>query len=94
MSKPFPKEFKRDVVAVARQRETPLRQIAKDLSASQRIRRGVADEPLNRRLAPSRGGTESVSLTHRSPAGIMQLAFIQVGNERISWLDRRLGKLG
>lgn len=30
MLKPFPEEFRRDVVAVARKREAPLIQIAKD----------------------------------------------------------------
>ena len=30
MSKPYPVEFRRDVVAVARKREAPLSQIAKD----------------------------------------------------------------
>jgi transposase len=34
MSKAFPKEFKRDVVAVARKREVPLSQIAKDFGVS------------------------------------------------------------
>jgi transposase len=31
----FPKEFKRDVVAVARKREAPLSQIAKDFVVSE-----------------------------------------------------------
>lgn len=31
MPKPFPEEFRRDVVAVARKREVPLTQIAKDV---------------------------------------------------------------
>jgi transposase len=35
MPKPFPLEFRRDVVAVARLREAPLRQIAKDFGVSE-----------------------------------------------------------
>lgn len=35
MSRAFPKEFKRDVVAVARKREAPLSQIAKDFGVSE-----------------------------------------------------------
>jgi len=34
MSKPYPVEFRRDVVAVARKREAPLSQIAKDFGDS------------------------------------------------------------
>jgi transposase len=33
--KPFPEEFRRDVVAVARRREAPLTQIAKDFGISE-----------------------------------------------------------
>lgn len=33
--KAFPPEFRRDVVAVARKAEAPLRQIAKDLGSSE-----------------------------------------------------------
>ena len=35
MPKPFPEEFRRDVIAVARQGEAPLRQIAKDFGISE-----------------------------------------------------------
>ncbi len=35
MPKPFPDEFRRDVIAVARKREAPLRQIAKDFGISE-----------------------------------------------------------
>jgi transposase len=35
MPKPFPPEFRRDVVAVARKGEAPLRQIAKDFGISE-----------------------------------------------------------
>ena len=35
MPKPFPEEFRRDVVAVARKREAPLFQIAKDFGGSE-----------------------------------------------------------
>lgn len=35
MPKPFPEEFRRDVVAVARKREAPLTQIAKDFGISE-----------------------------------------------------------
>lgn len=35
MPKPFPVEFRRDVVAVARKREVPLSQIAKDFGISE-----------------------------------------------------------
>jgi transposase len=42
MPKPFPAEFRRDVVAVARKREAPIRQIAKDF--------GISESCLNRWL--------------------------------------------
>jgi len=35
MPKPYPEEFRRDVVAVARKREAPLGQIAKDFGISE-----------------------------------------------------------
>lgn len=35
MPKPFPAEFRRDVIAVARKGEAPLRQIAKDFGISE-----------------------------------------------------------
>jgi transposase len=35
MPKPFPEEFRRDVVAIARKREAPLFQIAKDFGVSE-----------------------------------------------------------
>lgn len=35
MSKPYPAEFRRDVVAVARKHEAPLAQIAKDFGISE-----------------------------------------------------------
>jgi transposase-like protein len=35
MSKPFPAEFRRDVVAVARKHEAPISQIAKDFGISE-----------------------------------------------------------
>ena len=35
MPKPYPEEFRRDVVAVARKGETPLAQIAKDFGISE-----------------------------------------------------------
>jgi len=35
MPKAFPKEFRRDVIAVARKREAPLSQIAKDFGVSE-----------------------------------------------------------
>jgi len=35
MPKPFPAEFRRDVVAVARKREAPIAQIAKDFGISE-----------------------------------------------------------
>lgn len=35
MPKPFPEEFRRDVIAVARKGEAPLRQIAKDFGISE-----------------------------------------------------------
>jgi transposase len=35
MPKPYPKEFRDDVVAVARKREAPLNQIAKDFGISE-----------------------------------------------------------
>lgn len=35
MPKPFPKEFRRDVVEVARKREAPVAQVAKDFGISE-----------------------------------------------------------
>lgn len=35
MSKPFPEELRRDIVAVARKGEAPLRQVAKDFGISE-----------------------------------------------------------
>ena len=35
MPKPFPEEFRRDVVAVARRREAPMSQVAKDFGISE-----------------------------------------------------------
>ena len=35
MPKPFPKEFRRDVVAVARKGESPISQVAKDFGVSE-----------------------------------------------------------
>jgi transposase len=35
MPKPFPKEFRRDVVAVARKGEAPISQVAKDFGVSE-----------------------------------------------------------
>ncbi len=35
MAKPYPEEFRRDVVSVARKREAPLAQIAKDFGISE-----------------------------------------------------------
>ena len=35
MPKPFPKEFRRDVVEVARKREAPVSQVAKDFGISE-----------------------------------------------------------
>lgn len=35
MAKPYPEEFRRDVVAVARKHEAPLAQIAKDFGISE-----------------------------------------------------------
>ncbi|MCT2362592.1 transposase, partial [Kocuria marina] len=35
MPKPYPEEFRRDVVAVARKREAPLSQIARDFGISE-----------------------------------------------------------
>jgi hypothetical protein len=37
MPKPYPVEFHRDVVAVARKREAPLSQIAKDSGLASRV---------------------------------------------------------
>ncbi|MET4059475.1 transposase-like protein [Arthrobacter sp. UYP6] len=37
MPKPFPAEFRRDVVAVARKHEAPISQIAKDFGVSEAI---------------------------------------------------------
>lgn len=35
MPKPFPEEFRRDVVAVARRKEAPLSQVARDIGISE-----------------------------------------------------------
>ncbi|PBC51517.1 hypothetical protein CJ177_34040 [Rhodococcus sp. ACPA1] len=48
MPKPYPEEFRRDVVAVARKREAPLEQIAKDFGISETCLKNRCARPTSR----------------------------------------------
>lgn len=67
MPKAFPEEFRRDVIAVARKGEAPLRQIAKDFGISEGclhrwLKIADRDDGIDRGSATSAGPDESAEL--------------------------------
>jgi transposase len=63
MPKAFPLEFRRDVVAVARKGDTPLRQIAKDFGISEScLHRWLKQADIDDGLKPGLTTSESVEL--------------------------------
>ncbi len=67
MPKAFPKEFRRDVIAVARKGEAPLRQIAKDFGISEGclhrwLKIADRDDGIERSAGTTAGSDESVEL--------------------------------
>ncbi len=67
MPKAFPEEFRRDVIAVARKGEAPLRQIAKDFGISEGclhrwLKIADRDDGIDRGSATSGGPDESAEL--------------------------------
>jgi transposase len=61
MAKAFPDEFRRDVVAVARKREAPLSQIAKDFGIGQATLHGWLKKDASGQDGPAKG-TEAAEL--------------------------------
>jgi transposase len=63
MPKPFPPEFRRDVVALARKGQTPLRQIAKDFGISEScLHRWLKIADTDDGIRPGTTTTESAEL--------------------------------
>lgn len=67
MPKAFPEEFRRDVIAVARKGEAPLRQIAKDFGISEGclhrwLKIADRDDGIERSAAMTTGSDESAEL--------------------------------
>jgi transposase-like protein len=63
MPKPFPPEFRRDVVAVARKGEAPLSQIAKDFGISEScLHRWLKIADVDEGIRPGVTSTESAQL--------------------------------
>ena len=66
MPKAFPEEFRRDVIAVARKGEAPIRQIAKDFGISEACLASLAPDRRPRRrcrpAGPHGGGDQSAEL--------------------------------
>jgi transposase len=63
MPKPFPPEFRRDVIAVARKREAPLSQIAKDFGISEScLHRWLTIADTDDGIRPGTTTTESAEL--------------------------------
>ena len=63
MPKPFPAEFRRDVVAVARKGEAPLSQIARDFGISEScLHRWLKIADTDDRIRPGTTSTESAEL--------------------------------
>jgi hypothetical protein len=60
MPKAFPVEFRRDVVAVARRGEAPMRQIAKDFGSPSRVCTAGCSRPTSRMGAGSGGRRHAV----------------------------------
>ena len=70
MSRPFPVEFRRDVVAVARKGQAPLRQVAKDFGISEAalhrwLKQADIDEGLRAGVG-SEQSTETLQLKKRN----------------------------
>jgi transposase len=63
MPKPFPAEFRRDVVAVARRGEAPIAQIAKDFGISEScLHRWLKIADVDDRIRPGTTSSESAEL--------------------------------
>ncbi len=63
MPKAFPQEFRRDVVAVARKRETSLSQIAKDFGISEAcLHRGLKQADIEDGITPGVTSAESLEV--------------------------------
>ncbi len=63
MPKPFPAEFRRDVVAVARKGEAPIAQIAKDFGTSEScLHRWLKIAEVDDGIRPGTTSTESAEL--------------------------------
>ena len=63
MPKPLPKELRRDVVAVARKREAPYRQIAKDFGISEAtLHNWMKQADVDDGVKPGVSSTETVEL--------------------------------
>lgn len=78
MPKPFPEEFRRDVIAVARKGEAPVRQVARDF--------GISEACLHRwlKIADREDGVESEG----SSAGRDQSAELREAHKRIKLLEQ------
>ena len=63
MPKAFPREFRRDVIAVARKREAPISQIARDFGISEAcLHRWLKIADIDDRARPGTTSTESAEL--------------------------------
>ena len=63
MPKPLPKELRRDVVAVARKREAPYRQVAKDFGISEAtLHNWMKQADVDDGVKPGVSSTEAVEL--------------------------------
>ena len=67
MAKPYPEEFRRDVIAVARRGEIPLHQVAKDFGISEGtvtnwLRRADVDDGVKPGVKPGVTTVENVEL--------------------------------
>lgn len=63
MPKPYPEEFRRDVVAVARMGETPLAQVAKDFGISEKsIMNWVEKADIEDSIKPGVTSAESIEV--------------------------------
>ena len=63
MVKAYPEEFRRDVIAVARKGEAPLRQVAKDFGISEScLHRWMAQADIDDGVRPGLSTTESAEM--------------------------------
>jgi transposase len=76
--KPFPEEFRRDVIAVARKGDAPVRQVARDF--------GISEACLHRwlKIADRDDGVTPEA----SPAGCDQSAELREAHKRIKLLEQ------